>query len=74
MSKNNFTGSLRQHEFSWRRGLKQYAVLVWGSSVRTRTYTTLEGAEKAVARARERGDFAEMCLVRLVPVRGWRRP
>ena len=67
------TGDPRQDEFSWQKGLKQYAVLVWGSSTRTRTYTTLDGAQRAVARARQRGDFAQMCLVRLVPVPG-RRP
>ncbi|GAA5025339.1 hypothetical protein GCM10023258_18180 [Terrabacter aeriphilus] len=64
------TTSDRQDQFSKRNALKAYAVLVHGPSIRTRVYTTLAGAERAVARARARGEWVEMCLVRLVPARG----
>lgn len=60
-----------QHPGHWsavtRAALRGYAVVVYGPAVRTRVYTTLAGAENAVARATERGSSAQMCLVRLVP-------
>lgn len=48
--------------------LKGFAVVVEGRAIRTRVYLTLEGAERAVARAIDRGDVATMQLVRLVQV------
>ena len=74
MFENDDTAHLRQDQFSWRTALKGYAVLVRGTSTRTHVYTTLAGAENAVARAKDRGQVAEMQLVRLVPVPAWRRP
>lgn len=74
MFEDQNTGHPRQDQRSWRDDLRGHAVLVRGTACRTRIYMTLRGAENAVARARERGDFAEMCLVRLTPVPGrrWR--
>lgn len=43
-----------------------FAVLVRGKTVRRHLY--LPAAERAVRRARGRGDVAEMVLVRLVPI------
>lgn len=45
-----------------------YAVLVRGKSVRRHLYFNLPAAERAVKRARERGDRADLVLVQLVPV------
>lgn len=45
-----------------------YAVLVRGRSVRRHLYFNLPGAQRAVERARARGDQADMVLVQLVPV------
>ncbi len=45
-----------------------YAVLVRGRSVRRHLYFNLPGAQRAVERARARGDRADMVLVQLVPV------
>lgn len=47
-----------------------YAVLVRGASVRRHLYFNLPAAERAVRRARDRGDRAELLLVELVPVAG----
>lgn len=49
-----------------------YAILVRGKTVRRHMYFNLPAAERAVNRARARGDRAEMILVQLVPVRGSR--
>lgn len=46
-----------------------YAVLVRGKSVRRHLYFNLPAAERAVRRARGRGDKADLLLVELVPVR-----
>ena len=45
-----------------------YAVLVRGRTVRRHLYFNLPAAQRAVERARARGDQADMVLVRLVPV------
>ena len=45
-----------------------YAVLVRGKSVRRHLYFNLPAADRTVKRALERGDKAELILVRLVPV------
>lgn len=45
-----------------------YAVLVRGRSVRRHLYFNLPAAQRTVRRAIERGDRAEMILVKLVPV------
>lgn len=45
-----------------------YAVLVRGKTVRRHLYFNLPAAERAVKRAANRGDSAELILVRLVPV------
>lgn len=45
-----------------------YAVLVRGKTVRRHIYLNLPAATRTVARARARGDRADMILVRLVPV------
>lgn len=47
-----------------------HAVLVRGKSVRRHLYFNLPAAERAVRRARARGDRADMVLVQLVPVGG----
>ena len=47
-----------------------YAVLVRGKSVRRHLYFNLPAAERAVRRARGRGDRADLLLVELVPVVG----
>ena len=62
-------GQRRSHRLN---GLKAYAAVVHGTSVRMRVYNTLAGAENAVARAKERGQAAEITLVRLMPVPSWR--
>ena len=46
-----------------------FAVLVRGKSVRRHLYFNLPAAERAVKRARARGDRADLLLVELVPVR-----
>lgn len=45
-----------------------YAVLVRGKTVRRHLYFNLPAAERAVRRARGRGDQADMVLVQLVPI------
>ena len=45
-----------------------HAVLVFGKVARRRLYFSLHSAERAVERARARGDRADMVLVQLVPV------
>nr|WP_146177679.1 hypothetical protein [Sphaerisporangium cinnabarinum] len=47
---------------------ESYAVLVRGKTVRRHLYFNLPAAERAVRRARSRGDRADMVLVKLVPV------
>lgn len=47
---------------------ESFAVLVRGKSVRRHLYFNLPAATRTVARARARGDHAEMVLVKLVPV------
>jgi len=47
---------------------ESYAVLVRGKSVRRHLYFNLPAAERAVKRARTRGDRADLVLVKLVPV------
>jgi hypothetical protein len=47
-----------------------HAVLVQGKVDRRHLFLSLDSAERAVRRATERGDHAEMILVELVPVRG----
>lgn len=47
-----------------------FAVLVRGKSIRRHLYFNLPAAERAVKRARARGDRADLLLVELVPVRG----
>lgn len=47
-----------------------YAVLVRGRSIRRHLYFNLPAAERVVKRAQNRGDQAELILVRLVPVDG----
>jgi hypothetical protein len=49
-----------------------HAVLVRGKVDRRHLFFSLDAAERAVRRALERGDRAEMILVELVPVRGER--
>lgn len=44
-----------------------YAVLVVGKASRRRVLFGLPAAEKAVARAHARGDYAELLLVKIVP-------
>lgn len=45
-----------------------FAVLVRGKTIRRHLYFNLPAAERAVKRARARGDAADMVLVMLVPV------
>lgn len=45
-----------------------YAVLVRGKSVRRHLYFNLPAATRAVKRAHDRGDRADLVLVKLVPV------
>jgi hypothetical protein len=45
-----------------------YAVLVIGKATRRHVLFGLPSAQRAVDRARARGDYAELVLVRLVPV------
>lgn len=45
-----------------------YAVLVRGKSVRRRLFLSIAAAERTVKRAHARGAFAEMVLVKMVPV------
>ncbi len=45
-----------------------YAVLVRGKSVRRHLYLSIAAAERTVKRAHARGAFAEMVLVKMVPV------
>lgn len=45
-----------------------YAVVVAGKTVRKHLYFNLPAAQRAVARAKERGATAHLILVRLVPV------
>lgn len=47
---------------------ESFAVLVRGKTVRRHLYFNLPAADRAVRRARARGDYAEMVLVQLVPV------
>lgn len=47
-----------------------HAVIVSGRTIRRHLYFNLPAAERAVKRARARGDDAAMVLVRLVPVAG----
>ena len=49
-----------------------YAVLVIGKVARRHVFFGLPAAQKAVDRAHARGDYAELILVRLVPVGGAR--
>ena len=45
-----------------------YAVVVIGKAARRHVFFGLPAAERAVDRAHARGDFADLVLVRLVPV------
>jgi hypothetical protein len=45
-----------------------YAVVVIGKAARRHVFFGLPAAQRAVDRARARGDFADLVLVRLVPV------
>lgn len=45
-----------------------YAVLVVGKAARRHVFFGLPSAQRAVDRAHARGDFADLVLVRLVPV------
>lgn len=45
-----------------------YAVVVAGKTVRKHLYFNLPAAQRAVARAKDRGATAHLVLVRLVPV------
>lgn len=45
-----------------------YAVVVAGKTVRKHLYFNLPAAQRAVARAKDRGATAHLILVRLVPV------
>src|SRR3954454_11421773 len=47
-----------------------YAVLVIGKAARRHVFFGLPAAQRAVDRARARGDYAELVLVRLEPVVG----
>ena len=47
-----------------------YAVAVIGKAPRRHVFFGLAAAQKAVERAHARGDFADLVLVQLVPVRG----
>jgi hypothetical protein len=47
-----------------------YAVVVIGKAARRHVFFGLPAAERAVKRAHDRGDYAELVLVRLMPVTG----
>lgn len=45
-----------------------YAVVVIGKAARRHVFFGLPSAQRAVDRARARGDFADLVLVKLIPV------
>jgi hypothetical protein len=47
-----------------------YAVVVIGKATRRHVFFGLPAAERTVKRAHDRGDYAELVLVRLIPVTG----
>ena len=69
---SNFSGIIDESTSDHRhmRAVTGYAVLVeaGGGKSRRRLLLSLASAERAVDRARERGHFAHLVLVRLVPV------
>lgn len=60
----------REISFAAERFRNAFAVLVRGKTIRRHLYFNLPAAERAVRRARARGDTAAMVLVMLVPVDG----